>query len=72
MLDPDATYGPEDLTLLDDGTMDTVVMLPDGIEWRYSDTSEYRSSTGELDFDKWCREVVLPDMDAHPDIWKVE
>ena len=70
MLDPEKTYTANDLTLLDDGTMDTVVELPDGTEWRYSDTSWCRDESGALDFERWAREEVLPDMNADPDIWR--
>ena len=69
MLDPNQQYFTGDLMLLDDGTMDTVVRLPDGTEWRYHRTSEYRDVEGVLDFDLWCTEVVLPDMDADPSLW---
>ena len=69
MLDPKQTYTVADFRLLDDGTMDTVVMLPDGTEWRYGDTSDYRTQSGWLDFRLWVTEVVLPDMDADPEIW---
>ncbi len=71
MLDPNKTYTPDDLTLLDDGTLDTVVELPDGTEWRYSDTSDYRDDDGgALDFEAWVTEVVIPDMDADPSLWE--
>ena len=70
MLDPSKKYTADDLTLLDDGTLDTVVQLPDGTEWRYSDTSECRDESGALDFDKFAQDVVLPDMDASADIWE--
>ena len=70
MLDPRITYTPDDLTLLDDGTMDTVVKLPDGTEWRYEDTSDYRDpDSGALDFEQWVEDVVLPDMDADESLW---
>ena len=69
MLNIHKTYTPDDLTLLDDGTMDTVVQLPDGTEWRYGDTSDYRDEDGTLHFEDWCFAVVLPDMDADFDIW---
>ena len=64
MLDRTKVYTANDLTLIDDGTLDTVVELPDGTEWRYSDTSDYRDIGGMLDFDRWAKEVVLPDMDS--------
>jgi len=70
VLDPNKTYTPYDLTLLDDGTLDTVVRLPDGTEWHYSDTSDYRDpDSGALDFERWVNDVVLPDMDADDDLW---
>ena len=71
MLDISKQYTANDLTLLDDGTMDTVVELPDGTEWRYSDTSDYRDDAGVLDFDTWAHDVVLPEMDADPYLWNV-
>lgn len=78
MLDPSKTYTPDDLTLLDDGTMDTVVKLPDGTEWRYSSTSSYdlidlyRGSDGALDFERFVTDIVLPDMDADDSLWPEE
>ena len=42
----------EDVTLLDDGTMDTVVEF-DGEEIRYSDTGEYRDETGAFTIEGW-------------------
>ena len=74
MLDPRITYTSDDLTLLDDGTMDTVVRLPDGTEWRYTMSGYslidlYRDSDGTLDFDRWVTDVVLPDMDADDSLW---
>ena len=70
MLDPNQQYFTSDLMLIDDGTMDTVVRLPDGTEWHYCRTSEYRDVDGVLDFDLWCTEVVLPDMKADADLWQ--
>ena len=70
MLDASKQYTHDDLMLIDDGTLDTVVMLPDGTEWRYSDTSAYREDSGVLDFEAWVEDVVLPDMDADPDLWE--
>ncbi len=72
MLDPNELYTVNDLTLLDDGTLDTVVRLPDGTEWRYSDTSDYRDSDGALNFERWVKEVVIPDMDADGSLWSEE
>ncbi len=54
-----------DFSLIDDGTLDTVVGLPDGTEYRYSDTFDYRDpDTGELDFDRWIVEIVIPDVES--------
>ena len=70
MLNPDKVYTADDITLLDDGTLDTVVRLPDGTEWRYGDIArDHRDEHGTLDMDAFCRDVVLPDMDADPDLW---
>lgn len=58
------------ITLLDDGTLDTVVELtcPDCghvWEWRYSDTSGYRDeNTGALDTDTFFSDVVEPDFNS--------
>ena len=43
-------YGPtvDDIELVDDGTMDTVIRVLDS-EFRFSDTSDYRDSDGTLD-----------------------
>ncbi len=58
----------DDFTLIDDGTLDTVVETPDGKEWRYSDTSYYRDKdTGALDFERFCKDVVIPDYEN--DAW---
>ncbi|KKM89869.1 hypothetical protein LCGC14_1244280 [marine sediment metagenome] len=73
MLDPSKTYTPNDFTLLDDGTLDTVVRLPDGTEWRYHRTSEYRDVEGVLDFETWVMEVVFPDiLNAGDSLWLEE
>lgn len=59
-----------DCTLLDDGTMDTVVEVFDPIteqtrEWRYSDTSDYRDpQSGALDEETFFAEVVIPDAEC--------
>ncbi len=57
-----------DITLLDDGTMDTVIEVShprwgdESQTFRYSDTSEYRDpETGYLDEDAFFEEVVIPD-----------
>lgn len=49
-------------TLIDDGTLDTVIRWPDGEEWRYSQelASEYRNEDGALDLDRFLAEVVIP------------
>ena len=70
MLNPNRTYVADDFTLLDDGSMDTVVELPDGTEWRYLDTSDYRDEHGALNFKAWVEDVVMPDMDADPSLWE--
>ncbi len=72
MLDPNKTYTPDDFTLLDDGTLDTVVELPDGTEWRYDDAADYRDCDGALDFERWVTDVVLPDMYADGSLWPEE
>jgi hypothetical protein len=59
----------DDFTLLDDGTLDTVVLLPTGEEWRYSDTSYYRNDDGMLRFEEWINDEVIPDLEADPDAW---
>jgi len=69
-LDPYKIYHPEDFTLLDDGTMDRVVLLPGGQEWRYSDTGDCRDFDGTLNFEDWIYNVVIPDMDSDPDLWE--
>ena len=69
MLNPNQQYFISDLVLVDDGTLDTVVRLPDGTEWGYNDTEGYRDVHGVLNFDLWCTEVVLPDMNSDPDLW---
>jgi len=72
-LDPHKDYAVEDFTLLDDGTLDTVVRLPNGLEWRYSMdiATLYRDHTGALaDWDSFIDKVVLPDMEADMDIWE--
>lgn len=49
-------------TLLDDGTLDTVVRCDRcGREERYSDSSDYRDSHGFLDEDRFFEEVVAED-----------
>ena len=68
-LPTDLVLTTDQFTLLDDGTMDTVVKLPGGHEWRYLDTSDYRDDSGTLDFDKWIEDVVIPDMDSDFDLW---
>jgi len=52
----------DDCTLVDDGTMDTVVSVR-GVEYRYSAefAAEYRDDSGMLDFDEFCKDVVLFD-----------
>jgi hypothetical protein len=53
----------DDFTLLDDGTMDTVIEGPDGKELRYSAESaaNYRDESGALDLESFVTEVVLPE-----------
>jgi len=60
----------EEVILLDDGTLDTVVQVR-GVEFRYSDTSEYRDpETGALDLAAFTEEHLgdledaLAEMDA--------
>jgi len=52
----------DDCTLVDDGTMDTVISVR-GVEYRYSTefAAEYRDDSGMLDFDEFCKDVVLFD-----------
>lgn len=70
-LDPNRNLVPEDFTLIDDGSLDTVVELPNGETWRYAEAIDYRDpDTGELDFDLWVLDRVIPDVEADPDIWK--
>lgn len=47
-------HGPsvDDLKLVDDGTLDTVIEVMDW-EFRYSDTSDYRAPDGEFDMEAW-------------------
>ena len=44
-------YSPASFQLVDDGTLDTVIMFK-GVDYRFSDTSEYRDNNGSLDL---CR-----------------
>jgi hypothetical protein len=53
-------YTPQDFALIDDGTLDTCIRLPNGEVWRYDDSSDYRDDEGILDFDRYITEVVLP------------
>jgi hypothetical protein len=69
-MDPNRELTPDDFTLVDDGTMDTVVRLPNGEEWRYMDAADYRDATGALDFERWVRDVVIPDCDADASLWE--
>lgn len=72
LLDPKREFTVDDFTLIDDGTMDTVVRLPNDEEWRYSDTSTYRDpDSGALDFARFVKDEVIPDMDADMDMWEV-
>ena len=57
----------------DDGSLDTIIIHwrqtkpghhKEPVEYRYSDTSEYRDNDGLLDFDRFIAEVVKPDYDA--------
>lgn len=57
------------VTLLDDGTLDTVAEVRDKItnktrEYRYFDTAAYRDETGNLDMVAFCEDAVFPDADA--------
>lgn len=66
---------PDDFSLLDDGTMDTVVGLPNGREYRYDgDTvADYRDAvTGALDFPSFVADVVLPDWENEDDPYGLE
>ena len=70
-LDPSRMYTPADLELVDDGTMDTVVRLPNGEEWRYGEyAANWRDESGALDFTAFIEDVVLGDMDADPELWE--
>jgi len=60
--------GPQDITLHDDGTMDTVVSFtcPDcctTVEWRYSTEARPVTDDGELDWPTLC-EMVRDDWHA--------
>lgn len=59
-------FEPEDFTLIDDGTMDTVIRLPDDREWRYEcDTAgDYRDESGALDTEAFVRDIVMEDWRA--------
>jgi hypothetical protein len=52
----------QDVSLSDDGTLDTVVEI-NGKEYRYSDTSEYRDADGDFSDERWqdFAEMVLED-----------
>ena len=44
-------YSPASFQLVDDGTLDTVILFR-GVDYRFSDTSDYRDNQGNLDM---CR-----------------
>jgi hypothetical protein len=52
----------QDVSLSDDGTLDTVVEI-NGKEYRYSDTSKYRDRNGDFSDESWRNfaEMVLED-----------
>lgn len=63
-------YTVDDITLCDDGTLDTVVeytchQCGRTHELRYGDTADYRSPrTGALHERSFFRDVVLPDIES--------
>jgi len=57
-----AGFTVDDIQLIDDGSLDTVISILDR-EFRFSDTSEYRDENGVLDLDQWY-EAELKDDDS--------
>lgn len=55
------TCDPNDFWLVDDGTLDTVIAGPHSFETRYDieTAADYRNTYGELDTERFVKEVVL-------------
>lgn len=62
MLDPNFPIVAADCRLVDDGTLDTVVLVRGEVEVRFGDTSEYRAEDGALDWDRFI-EAHLDEID---------
>jgi hypothetical protein len=57
----DAEFTLDDCTLVDDATLDTVILVCGEMERYDADVAaEYRDDDGELDFDRFCEEIVIP------------